>query len=52
MKFYTGVAIDLKLKIRKFWETNSYDSRSYRGKTGRGIFGHPILNRVKTEQSK
>ena len=41
MKFYTSVAIDLKLKMWKFWETNSYVCRSYRGKTGRGPFWPP-----------
>ena len=46
-KFYTSVAIGLKLTVRKFLEANSFVCRSYRGKTGRGSFSpHPELNRV------
>ena len=36
-KLYTSVGKGLKLKVRKFLEANSYVSRSYRGKTGRGL---------------
>ena len=41
LKFCTSVAKGLKLKARNFWGTNSYLCRSYRGKTGRGIFLPP-----------
>ena len=45
MKFYTSVGKGLKLKV-KVLGANSYIWRSYRGKTGRGAFLPPILNRV------
>ena len=47
LKFYTGVAKESKLKVRKFRGANSYVCRSYRGKLVGGLFGHSILNRVK-----
>ena len=50
LKFYTSVAKGLKLKVRKFWGTNFYVCRSYRGKLlGEGAFCRPptpTLNRV------
>ena len=33
LKLYTSVKLGLKLKVRKFFEDNSYVCRSYRGKT-------------------
>ena len=36
LKFYTGVAKGLKLKIRNLEGASSYVCRSYREKTGRG----------------
>ena len=48
LKFYISVGKGLKLKFKKFWGTNSYVSRSYKGKTVRGPFcsPSPILDRV------
>ena len=51
LKFYTGVAKGLKLKVRKFWGASSYVCRTYMGKTGRGPFWSPILNRVNAQES-
>ena len=45
LKFYTSVANGLKLKVRKFW--GLIPTFAERGKTGRDLFGPPILNRLK-----
>ena len=45
LKFYNSVAKGLQLKVLG---SNFYVCRSYKGKTGRGTFLPPILNRVKT----
>ena len=51
LKFHTGVAKGLKLKVRKFWGASSYVCRTYMGKTGRGPFWSPILQMKPLEKS-
>ena len=41
LKLYTSVGKGLKLKSQKYLGANSYICRSYRGKTGRGLFVLP-----------
>ena len=36
LNVYASTGKGLKLKLRKFWGTNSYVCRGYRGKTSRG----------------
>ena len=41
LKSYSSVEKGLKLKVRKFLGANSYVCRSYKGKTGKGVFLPP-----------
>ena len=44
LKLYTSVGKGLKLKSQKYLGANFYICRSYRGKTGRGLFVLPSLS--------
>ena len=47
LKFCTSVAKELKLKVRKFWELIPTFVEIIDEKLVGGLFGPPILNRVK-----
>ena len=52
LKFYTNVAKELKLKVKKFWGLIP-TSVEVQGKSGRGAFLPPlILNRVKWKEKR
>ena len=52
LKFYTGVAKGLKLKVRNFWGLNATFVEVTGEKLVRGNFCPPILNRVNTNYLK
>ena len=49
LKFYTSMSKELKLKVRKFWKIILTFVEVAGEKLVGGLFGPPILNRVKSD---